>query len=148
MSQLLQYRSPRSTPNPPVLNVVAAIFIAYGGIGIASIFASLLYGGRVSLDCASPLIIVWGIGLLRQNAACYSMALVVLWGAMIFAVLIALNVFVDKADIRFAGASITPYWLNLALSLTISITLFSLSLWQYRILRRPDIKKLFETPRR
>jgi hypothetical protein len=139
----LDYESSPAS-NPPALIIVASLFIACGAIGILWMICSRLLGSGLVLDIGSPLVLVFGFGLMRRIRACYDMAIVVLWIFLIFLPLSALFVLSHWSTITILGTALKPSALTVTLSLIIEITIFILALWQYRVLRRPEVRSLFK----
>lgn len=126
---------------PFSLKIVAALFILGG---ISSIIDAIirLTEGTFPLDFGVLGLFV-GIGLLRLSRPWRTCALVFLWIALISLPLIAL-VFLFLA----ASVNYTIFWQNVgpgsrAIAVALAALLFAVALWQYRVLTRPDIRKLF-----
>jgi hypothetical protein len=143
----LNYESSR-VPNPPALTVVASLFIAYGAIGILWMICSRVMGRGLFIDIGSVFILIWGFGLIRRIRACYDMAIVVLWLPMIIVPLAIVFAAFRPPVFTFLGTTLGSSCLTVAIVLAIGTGVFLLTLWQYRVLRRPDIRILFkEEPR-
>ena len=126
---------------PLSLKIVAALFILGGISSIIEVIISLTQG-RLSFNFG-VLGVVIGIGLLRFSRAWRTCALVFLWIALISLPLVAL------AFLFLAGAvNYTIFWQEIGpasrvIGVVLATLLFAVALWEFRVLTRPDIRKLF-----
>ncbi|MHA3774901.1 hypothetical protein ACXR0O_25560 [Verrucomicrobiota bacterium sgz303538] len=126
---------------PSALQIVAFLFLVHGifsAIGIAVRLSS----GFINIDLG-----VLGIptffGLRRLSVGWRTFALVYIWIALISCpVLFLVGILADApTSVRMFGkklAQVSPIWLSI-----VSIPVFILVLWQYRVLTRPQIRALF-----
>jgi hypothetical protein len=145
MPSVLEYES--SAPAPPLPKAVSAIAALYITIGLLSAhgMGSSLARDRVSIDF-NVLSIFVGLGLLCRVPGWRGFVMVIAWIGMSMMPLMAF-LFVripEKMRVHFDGRplDLTPS-AQLALGLSVCATVFILCLWQYLVLRRPEIKALF-----
>lgn len=126
---------------PLSLKIVAALFILGG---ISSIIDAIinLTQGTLPLNFGVLGLFV-GIGLLRLSRAWRTCALVFLWIAFIALPLVGL------AFLFLAGpVNYTIFWQKVGpgsrvIGVALAALLFAVAVWQYRVLTRPEIRKLF-----
>ena len=126
---------------PLSLKIVAALFILSGISSIIEVIISLTQG-RLSFNFG-VLGVVIGIGLLRFSRTWRTCALIFIWIALICLPLVAL-VFLFLA----ASVNYIIFWQQVgpgsrAIAVALAALLFAVTVWQYRVLTRPDIRKLF-----
>ncbi|MGV3531080.1 MAG: hypothetical protein ACO1QR_01830 [Chthoniobacteraceae bacterium] len=132
-----------ATPHriPTALQIVAVLFL------IAGIFAIINTGARLSAGSIYIDLDVFGIpiffGLRRLSAGWRTFALIYLWFPLIGCpVLFLMGIFGDSpTSLEIYGqqlSRIPSIWISI-----LSVPLFSLALWQYRVLTRPQIRTLF-----
>ena len=133
----------RDKPMIPVsLKVVAYIFILGGVFSLIEVIVSLM-NSHINLHFGVLGLFI-GSGLLRLNSGWRHCALVFLWMAMIgtsiFAILcmassepIGLKVF--GQDVGYVSKGFTIIFVTLV---------FSLTIWQYRVLMKSNVRRLFE----
>ena len=126
---------------PLSLKIVAALFILGG---ISSIIDAIitLTQGTLPLNFGVLGLFV-GIGLLRLSRPWRNFALVFLWIAFISLPLVAL-VFMFLAG----SVNYIIFWQKIgpgsrAVGVALAALMFGVALWEYRVLTRPDIRKLF-----
>ena len=126
---------------PLSLKIVAALFILGGISSIIDVIVDLTRG-TLPLNFGVLGLFV-GIGLLRFSRAWRTCALVFLWIALIGLPLVAL-VFLFLAG----SVNYTIFWQKIGpgsrpIAVALAALLFAVTVWQYRVLTRPDTRKLF-----
>jgi hypothetical protein len=126
---------------PRSLKIVAALFIIGGITSIIDAIIGLTQGALNFNFGALGLFV--GIGLLRFSRGWRTCALVFLWIALISLPVVAL-VFLFVAQ----SVNYTFFWQKIGegprgIGVAMVAALFALVWWQYRVLTRPDIRKLF-----
>jgi cytochrome c oxidase subunit IV len=126
---------------PLSLKIVAALFILSGISSIIEVIISLIQG-RLSFNFG-VLGVVIGIGLLHFSRTWRICALIFIWIALICLPLVAL-VFMFLAG----SVNYIIFWQNVgpgsrAIGVALAALMFGVALWQYRVLTRPDIRRLF-----
>lgn len=131
----------RASKLPGALRIVAVIQLLTGLDAVMAMLGALARGHFLAdFDVLS---IPIGVGLLRLRSGWRTCALVVLWLRMItlpVAFVWGLGV-LTRAHVRIGGillAEVSPMWLYVTAFLA-----FLLTLWQYRVLVRPEIVALF-----
>ena len=126
---------------PLSLKIVAALFILGG---ISSIIDAIirLTQGTLPLNFGVLGLFV-GIGLLRFSRAWRTCALVFLWIALLSLPLVAMVFLFVAASVNY-----TIFWQNIGpgsrvIGVVLAALLFAVALWEFRVLTRPDIRKLF-----
>ena len=127
--------------NPMALRIVAGLFLLVGLLTAVDIILKLIRG---HLDLNLMLLCLWiGPGLLRHDPTWRKWALAILWFIFfILALLFPLALLRPPLDFQFFGFPATPA--PFVSTLLFLLATFLLTLWQYRVLIRPDIKRLFE----
>lgn len=123
------------------MKIVAALFILGGISSIIDVIVDLTQS-ELPLHFGVLGVFV-GIGLLRFSRAWRTCALVFLWIAIISLPLVALVFLFVAASVNY-----TLFWRNVGegsrgIGVALAAVLFALMLWQYRVLTRPDIRKMF-----
>jgi hypothetical protein len=129
----------RSIPN--ALQIVAVLFLLGGVCSVIGIVVRLV-SGSIHFDLG-----VFGIptyfGLRRLSFGCRTFALVCIWIALIVCPIAFIFGICGSAPtsaalfgIRFA--QVAPIWLSV-----VSVPIFLLELWQYRVLTHPQVRALF-----
>ena len=126
---------------PLSLKIVSALFILSGISSIIEVIVSLTQG-RLSFNFGVFGVVI-GIGLLRFSRAWRTCALIFIWIALICLPLVALAFLFLAASVNYI-----IFWQNVGpgsrvVGAALAGLLFALALWQYRVLTRPDIRKLF-----
>ena len=126
---------------PISLRIVAALFILGGISSIIDVIVSLAQ--RTLPLNFGVLGLFVGIGLLRFSRAWRTCALVFLWLAFIVLPLVALVFLFVAGSVNY-----TIFWQKIgsgsrAIGVALAALVFAVALWQYRVLTRPDIRKLF-----
>jgi hypothetical protein len=140
------FATPPPPFRPPALAVIAWVFVAFG-VWAAVDMATSLFQGRIKIDLNILMIFV-GRGLLRNSRGWRTIGLIFLWIALIsLPVAMALSLFYPSAgSIQFNGQPI-PISLGIEareVILLIAIGSFwAASFWAYRVLTRPDVRRLF-----
>jgi hypothetical protein len=142
VSEPLFYESKLDPADPPAsLRAVAWIFITFGILACISIVADLA-NGKVSIH-VGVLGIFIGRGLLRYIPGWRTCGLVWLWFIMIAVPLIFLvsltsssgTVILFGRQLRGGGA--------IVVGVVVCAGFFALALWEYRVLTRPIVRRLF-----
>lgn len=126
---------------PMSLKIVAALFIIGGITSIIDVIIGLTQGALNFNFGALGLFV--GIGLLRFSRGWRTCALVFLWIALISLPAVALVFLFVAQSINY-----TFLWQKIGegprgIGVAMVAALFALVWWQYRVLTRPDIRKLF-----
>lgn len=129
---------------PFALRLVAVLFILSGmDAALKMVFA--LLAGMLKLDVG--LLGIWiGLGLMRRHPAARTWALVYLWLAGL-ASLAVTALFVSRGgpfEFRIFGVLVGHVPLSVALA-TAGLLLVLL-IWQYRVLKRSDVRRIFTAP--
>jgi len=126
---------------PTALSIVSYLFLISG---IASVVDMIVRLTRGELYLTLGILGVWiFFGLRRFSPGWRICALVFIWFGLILGPLVAIIALLHDgpADLKVFGervAYVSPIWLAAAAAL-----FFLLALWQYRVLTRPDIHRLF-----
>jgi hypothetical protein len=135
-SQPLEYETPhRDDATPTALIACAWVFIAFGLLAAVDIAVSLI-NGRLNLNLGILGLFI-GRGLLRRASGWRTCALAVLVIEMIALVLILILFAINLGSLP--GPNVV-----VAGAAALAAGAFALSLWQYRVLVRPDVRALFE----
>jgi hypothetical protein len=125
-----------------VLVVVAVLFITAGAFALLEVLVSLV-NGELDLNFGVIALLV-GPGLLRLSRGWRTCALVLLWvsliGLPIFSVLFLAHG--GPLDFSLFGQKVGE--VSVLHGLAFGAVLFALTQWQYRVLTRPDVRRLFE----
>jgi hypothetical protein len=126
--------------NPTSLRVVAGLFVFSGVCAVIEILVSLMHS-NINLNLG--VLCLWiGPGLLRHNRTWRTWALVFLWLGLIgMPVFCLLALGRGTLDIKLFGAPVGQ--VPAALGIAMAIPVFLLVLWEYRVLIRSDIRRLF-----
>jgi len=128
-------------PIPASLKAVAIIFIFAGILAVIEVLVALAHGGiNINFGVLGLFI---GPGLLALRSGCRAGALVLLRLAMVvIPISLALMLFHSgPVDFRLLGQKIGHA--SKGLGFAFAVVAFFLALWQYRVLTRPDIRRLF-----
>jgi hypothetical protein len=126
---------------PSALQLVAVLFLIHGILSAIGIAVRLI-SGSIYIDLG-----VLGIptyfGLRRFSVGWRTFALIWIWITLIACpVLFLVGILLDApAAIKIFGvnlAQMSPIWLSI-----VSVPVFVLALWQYRVLTRPQIRALY-----
>jgi hypothetical protein len=123
------------------LKIVAALFIVGGVSSIIDVIIRLTQG-TIFLNFGVLGLFI-GIGLLRFSRGWRTCALVFLWIALIGLPLVALALlcFEGPVDYTLFGQKVGEA--PRVVGVTLAAGMFAIALWQYWVLTRPDIRKLF-----
>ena len=127
---------------PLALRVVAVLFIISGVLAVLEVLVSLTRN-RVSLN-SGILGIFIGMGLLRFQRGWRTCALVSTWFALIFIPVFGFMVLGGARPIHLKLFGQKVGIASPASALSFSVVLFALVVWQYRVLTRPDVVRLFD----
>ena len=130
----------RARDNPMALRIVAGLFVLQGLLTAVDVVLKLFHD---HLDLNLMLLCLWiGPGLLRHSPTWRKWALAFLWlGFFALSLLILLALLRPPLDFKIFGFPAGP--VPPVLTLLFLLAMFLLTLWQYRILIRPDIHGLF-----
>jgi hypothetical protein len=141
MTNTLHYASPSQAPGYPIaLKVVAWLFIIFGVLAVLEIVAAL-FAGRVSLNVGVLGIFV-GRGILRLRRGWRTCALVLLWLCMIIVSVVAVMILAGAGKMTLFGTRVGRHE-ALVFGLPLTLGYLALGIWQYRVLTRPDVRRLF-----
>lgn len=124
---------------PRDLKIVAYLLIIFGVMVVIEVLLDLM-SARLNFNFG-VLQIPSGIGLLRLRRGWRTCALTLLWIGLIADVLFCLGVIFGSPVLTFLGQPV-----GLAprpLSLVLAAGLFILMIWEYRVLTREDVRRLF-----
>lgn len=135
-----------SRPKAPVSLVIVAVLFVLGGLSSLLEMVAAFGMGRISLNFGVLGMFI-GPGLLRYSRGWRTCALVFIWIAMAGVPLIALLMLAvgGPLDFRVFGRKIGQ--LPLIYGLAVAGFAFGLALWQYYVLTRADIRRLFQLRR-
>jgi hypothetical protein len=133
-----------TTTIPTSLKIVAFLFILSGIFSLIEVLVDLTQS-HLSINLGVLALFI-GPGLLRLSRGWRTCALVFLWIAMIGIPIVAL-IFMTASgllDFNLFGQKVgdAPKGLGLVLL----ALMFALTVWQYRVLTRPDVRRLFGVP--
>jgi hypothetical protein len=145
MTQELQYETRAEDARPAALKVVAWLFIAFGILAAIEMVGGLFFG-QVGLNFA--VLGIWvGRGLLRLQSGWRTCALVFIWIALIGLPLAYLLAVTAGSQGRIRVFNVThsaPVWVVL-----IPVAAgFAVAVWEYRVLTRAEVRRLFLETRR
>jgi hypothetical protein len=143
----LAYAAPRLRTGVPIaLKVVAWLFIVGGAISALQLIFKFLHG-QFTID-TGPLGLFIGPGLLRLSRGWRTCALLVLWIGMIIAVIIGFAMLAagGLTHVNLFGVDVGSA--PIALGLVVDGLLSALLVWEYRVLVREDVRRLFGLPNR
>lgn len=126
---------------PTSLIVVAVLFIISGVSAVVDILVSLIFS-HISINFGVLSLFV-GRGLLRLNRGWRTFALVIIWMSLISLPIVGLLflIFQGPLYVKLFGQKIG--YAPKAIGLIVVAVVFAVELWQYRVLTRPDIRRLF-----
>jgi hypothetical protein len=126
---------------PPSLRAVAWFTILVG-IGTGLTIIADLFHHRLNLNIA-VLEIPAGLGLLRLSRGWRTFTLWMLWaGILAFAVLLFVLIFGKELTHITVNGTTLPQW-DRRLLLAACVLSLGVQIWEYRVLTRPDIRRLF-----
>lgn len=129
-------------PQTPVdLKIVAVLFVIGGILALLDVLVSLSQG-NININFGVLGILI-GSGLLRFSRGWRTCALVSLWiafAALLVFALLALRG--ARPTLKVFGQAMGDVPAGLAL--LVAAAAFALTLWEYRVLTRPDVVQLFD----
>ncbi len=133
-----------TTPIPTSLKVVAFLFILSGIFSLIEVIVSLMHSHlNINLGVLALFI---GPGLLRLSRGWRTCALVFLWIAMIGIPIIAILFMTASGPLDFKLFGQKVGHASKGLGIVLAALMFALAVWQYRVLTRPDVRRLFGVP--
>lgn len=132
-------------PRPKALTVVAWIFII-GGVAVAIEILLALLRQHLSLNLGVIGIFI-GLGLLRLSRGWRTVALVSLWIAMVGTPLVGMMALSGQGALSFTVFGIKVAEMSIGPFLIYAFGFFVLTVWQYRVLTRSDVRALFYSRR-
>ena len=126
---------------PTSLKVVAILFILGGISAVIEVLVSLAHS-HLNINFGVLGLFI-GPGLLALRPGWRTCALVFLWIAMIGIPIIAIVMLGHSGPLDFKVLGQNVGHASKELGLAIAVILFLLALWQYRVLTRPDVRRLF-----
>ena len=126
---------------PKSLSIVSYLFLIYG---ILMVIDTVCRFTRAEVHFDTGILGIWIFGGLRRYSRGWrTCALVLIWIDLIVSPLLVIySVFGNQpAYFMIFGllyASVSAIWVMM-----VAVGFFSLALWQYRVLTRPDIRRLF-----
>ena len=132
------------TPIPTSLRVVSFLFILGGVLSTIEVIGSLMLG-NLNINFGVLALFI-GPGLLRLSQGWRTCALVFLWIAIIAIPIIAILFMTTSGplDVKLFGQKVGRAPKELGISL--AGLMFLLAVWEYRVLTRPDVRRLFGMP--
>lgn len=131
----------RMRQRPLALKIVAWLFILGGALAWFN-FCFGLAAGTPRLDVLDALDLFIGIGLLRLRPGWRTLALVLLWGAMLitgmFSALVLMKMVADPSISSLPRTGQPP----LPMVFLLALALFGFAVWQYLVLVREDVRAL------
>ena len=143
----LQYATPQRQPLPTALKVVAWLFLGFGVLAAVGLIADFSHG-KLNLNCG-VLGIFAGPGLLRRRRRWRTCALLLLWLDLVLipiGIVFLLANYSSPATPDFHGLVVGT--VPLPPILILQGMLWALTIWQYRVLTRLEVRALFLPPRR
>jgi len=131
----------RAFGNPTSLRIVAGLFV-FSGIFAAIDIIVGLFNSHLNLNFS--VLCLWiGPGLLRHNRTWRTWALVSIWIALISLPLFCL-IALGRGGIHFKLFGVPVGESPASVAISVAVVLFLVTVWQYRVLTRPEIRQLFE----
>ena len=129
---------------PTSLKVVAALFIIGGISSLIGIIVSLLQG-QLSLDFGILGLFI-GLGLRRLSRTWRTWALVFTWMTLVVTP-VGLLLFINSSGpLDFTLFGIKIGHVPKGAGIVGAVMFFLITVWQYRVLTRPDVRALFGLP--
>jgi hypothetical protein len=141
----LSYATPESGTST-ALKIVAWIFIATGILTIIQTVV-LLTHGQINFD-TGVLGVLIGPGLLRFSRGWRTCALVLLWLGMILGPINLLLMLSSTRSVNLNLMGIRIGSVPLVVGIVFCVLLFALTVWEYRVLVREEIRRRFGLPPR
>ena len=129
---------------PRALNYVAALFII-GGICACIEVVCALFQGRISINFGVLGLFI-GPGLLRFSQGWRTCGLVFIWIALIGVPIVGLLMLAGSRSVNFHVLGVKLGVVPLPVGLLVAAVVFGIALWEYRVLTRPDVRRLFGLP--
>jgi hypothetical protein len=126
---------------PKALTVVAWLFVI-GGVCVCIEILIGLLRQHLSLNLGVIGIFI-GMGLLRLSRGWRTMALVSLWIALLGTPLVAMMALSGMGALSFTVFGIKVAQMSIGPFLIYAFGFFVLTVWQYRVLTRSDVRALF-----
>jgi hypothetical protein len=126
---------------PASLKVVAILFILGGLSAVIEVLVSLAHS-RININFGVLGLFI-GPGLLALRPGWRTCALVFLWIAMIALPIVAALMLMHSGPLDFNVFGQKVGHAPKGFGLAVAFIVFFLAFWQYRVLIRPDIRKLF-----
>jgi hypothetical protein len=149
MQPTLEYEPVPREPRPPgVLRVVGLAFVVMGFLDIIRSAGVLYHDG-----CSPPVVGILSFfiadGLLNLSRGWRTCALAVLWFEMITfgGALAIMLVSPDPSVVQVGGATRLPEDIDAWLDIGTCVLFLIVAGWQYWVLTRPEIRRLFVAPR-
>jgi hypothetical protein len=133
-----------TTPIPASLRVVAFLFILGGVFSLIEVIVSLMHS-YININFGVLGLFI-GPGLLRLSRGWRTCALVLLWIAMIGIAIVAVLFMTISGPLDFKLFGQKVGHASKELGLVLAAVVFALALWQYRVLTRSDVRRLFGLP--
>jgi sterol desaturase/sphingolipid hydroxylase (fatty acid hydroxylase superfamily) len=130
---------------PSALQLVAWLFFASGAWAAISIVTAVLFERHISLDF--EVLGLWiGPGLLRRQARYRTWALRLLIVGFCLTPVAVMLLLVQRGalDVKFLGRPLGT--IPVPVALAVLALLVGVSIWQYWVLRRPNVRALFTEP--
>jgi hypothetical protein len=131
-------------PIPTSLKIVAVLFIIGGISSLIEIIVSLLHG-QLSLDFGVLGLFI-GVGLRRLSPTWRTWALVFTWITLLVTPVGVLLFINSSGPLDFTLFGIKMGHVPKAAGVVGAVVFFLISVWQYRVLTRPDVRALFGLP--
>ena len=128
-------------PIPTSLKIVAWLFILTGVFAVIEIIVSLLHA-HVNINLGVLGLFI-GPGLLRVSRGWRTCALVFIWIALIGVPVFAVIALTVRGPLTLNLFGQPVGHASKEFGLLVAAVLFLLALWEYRVLTRPDVRKLF-----
>ena len=126
---------------PRSLKIVAALFVLSGVLSALGVLVSLAHG-HVRLNLGVLCIFV-GYGLLRLRPGWRTWALVFTWITLLVAPVLVLLVLFGHCPAYFSVFGQRVGSAPPELAAVAGVCFFAFGVWQYRVLTRPDVVRLF-----
>jgi len=128
---------------PIPLKIVAILFIIVGTVAVIDVVVSLLHN-HIDINFGVLGLFI-GLGLLALRPGWRICALVWLWIAMVGVPIVTLIMMTQSGPLDFNVLGQKVGNVSKELGLIVPAIAFTLAVWQYRVLKRPDIQRLFRS---
>jgi hypothetical protein len=129
---------------PFALKVVAALFFLGGVSAVIEVIVSLM-NSRININFGVLGIFI-GIGLFRLSQGWRTCALVFTWIALLALPAIGFLFLGHSGPLDFTFFGEKVGYASKEFGLAMIVALFIYTIWQYRVLTRPDVRHLFLNP--